>query len=378
MDYPFNNAFNGCTVLVTGHTGFKGSWLSLWLQELGARVIGYSLPPPTTPSNFEVAHVGENMEHVIGDIRDFARLQEVLLKHQPDVVFHLAAQPIVLHSFEFPKETFDVNVGGTVNVLEAIRHCPSVKAAVMVTSDKCYLNQEWLWGYRESDTLGGHDPYSASKGMAEQAISAYQHSFFSKANSPAVASVRAGNVIGGGDFADQRIVPDCMKALMANTPIHVRNPYSVRPWLNVLDPLSGYLWLAVKLLNEGSEYAEAWNFGPLEQEAITVQTLVEKALSLWGRGDWIQTEKGSPSKREMNLLRLNWDKAANKLGWKPTYNWIDALQQTVDWFKSYEIHIKGIEDVDMRAVCLQHIHDYHLHAAHQQVSWANVNHMSST
>lgn len=366
---PFSSIFDGLTVLVTGHTGFKGSWLSLWLQELGANVIGYSLPPPTQPSNFVASRIEEKMHHIIGDIRDLNKLQETLLKYQPEVVFHLAAQPIVLHSFDDPKETFDVNVGGTVNMLEAIRHCPSVKAVLMITSDKCYENQEWLWGYRENDSLGGSDPYSASKCMAEYAINSYRRSFFSKEDSPAIASVRAGNVIGGGDFSDQRIVPDCMKALMKREPIMVRNPKSVRPWLNVLDPLSGYLWLAANLLKKGQKYAEAWNFGPLEQQAITVQALVEKAIELWGHGDWIQNGP-PPCKPEMNLLRLNWDKAANYLSWRPTYNWKEALGQTVDWFKAFESYYRQPQAVDMREVGISHIEEYVNAATKQQVQWA--------
>jgi CDP-glucose 4,6-dehydratase len=354
----FEGIFDGIHVLVTGHTGFKGSWLTLWLQELGAHVIGYSLPPPTHPSNFDISHISEGMTSLIGDIRDYNKLKETFNKYQPLLVFHLAAQPIVLHAFESPKETFDCNAGGTINVLEAARGCPSVKALVMITSDKCYENQEWIWGYRENDNLGGYDPYSASKSMAEHAIASYRKSFFIQGNhTPAVASARAGNVIGGGDFSDFRIVPDCMKALMERTPVRVRNPQSVRPWLNVLDPLSGYLWLAAKLLLDGKKFADAWNFGPLEQEAVTVLALVEKAIALWGDGDWINT--GSPdAKPEMGMLRLNWDKAANNLKWRPTYNWIEALEQTVDWFQAFDRYRRTPQTVDMREICVQHIQLY--------------------
>lgn len=356
--------FEGINVLVTGHTGFKGSWLSLWLCELGAHVIGYSLPPPTTPSNFEAIGLQEKITHIIGDIRDNEHLQSVIKQHQPSVIFHLAAQPLVLRSYEDPKETFDVNVGGTVNVLEAARHCPAVKAVVIVTTDKCYENREWIWGYRENDTLGGNDPYSASKAMAELSTTSYRRSF-----STVVASARAGNVIGGGDFSDFRLVPDSMKALMDHQPVKVRNAHSVRPWLHVLDPLSGYLWLAALLLEKGSQYAEAWNFGPLEQEAVTTKALVEKAIELWGDGDWVDGSDPH-AKPEMGMLRLNWDKAANRLKWRPTYNWEQALEQTVSWFKEYDRYRHNPKTVDMRQVCIDHIRDYTAQAEKQGIAWA--------
>jgi CDP-glucose 4,6-dehydratase len=364
----FKGIFKGLTVLVTGHTGFKGSWLSLWLQELGAHVIGFSLPAPTNPSHFFAAKIGEGLVDIQGDVRDFQAVQKAISTYNPAVIFHLAAQPLVLHSFEFPKETFDINVGGTINILEAARHCQSVKAMVMVTSDKCYENKEWLWGYRENDALGGFDPYSASKSMAEQAISSYRSSLFEKnRHQAAIASVRAGNVIGGGDFSSFRIVPDCMQALMMRQPVKVRNPKSVRPWLNVLDPLSGYLWLAARLLDEGKNFAEAWNFGPLEQKGIDVQMLVEKAIELWGDGDWVHTGDQN-AKPEMGLLRLNWDKAAHQLQWRPTYSWVEALKQTVDWFKAFEL-FSGLPN-NLREVSKEHIHKYTAYAAKQNISWA--------
>ncbi|MEZ4515518.1 MAG: CDP-glucose 4,6-dehydratase [Chloroflexota bacterium] len=267
----FANAYDGLTVLVTGHTGFKGSWLVTWLLNLGATVVGYSLPdPPTEPSNFIVSNLSEKVIDVRGDIRDFETLQATVAQYRPTLIFHMAAQPIVLRSVELPKLTIDTNAGGTVNILEAIRTTDSVRALVSITTDKVYENQEWIWGYRESDQLGGHDPYSASKAMAELAIAAYRSTYFPPEDyaehGVAIASVRAGNVIGGGDFADFRLVPDCMKALMDGRPIGVRNPLSVRPWQHVLEPLSGYLWLGIKLLQDGPAFAEAWNFGPLEQK----------------------------------------------------------------------------------------------------------------
>lgn len=334
MQDIFRKAFEGRTVLVTGHTGFKGSWLSLWLHALGARVVGYSLAPPTEPNHFTLCKLAEKMVHIEGDIRNKAHLLTVFEEHQPEIVFHLAAQALVLRSFQNPQETFETNALGTVNVLEAIHLTPTVKAAVMVTSDKCYENHEWLWGYRENDTLGGKDPYSASKAMAELAIRSYQESFF-KQSSTAIASVRAGNVIGGGDFSEFRLVPDAMKALMKETPIVVRNPFSVRPWIHVLEPLKGYLQVAAKLLTQGSAFSGAWNFGPQESQGIPVQKIIELAIELWGKGSWTAPAMHTPPPPEMGLLRLNWDKAAHLLDWRPDYTWEEAMQATVHWFKDY-------------------------------------------
>lgn len=367
MHKPFHGIFEGLTVLVTGHTGFKGSWLSLWLRELGAHVVGYSLEPPTSPSNFACTGLQNEITHIIGDIRDFDALKRMMDTHQPAVVFHLAAQSLVLHSYDNPKETFDVNAGGTVNVLEAARTCPSIKAMVMVTTDKCYENNEWLWGYRENDRLGGKDPYSASKSMAELAVASYNTSFFKEAG-PCVASARAGNVIGGGDFSAMRILPDCMKALMRNEPVKVRNPHSVRPWLNVLDPLSGYLWLAACMLENGKQFAGAWNFGPQENEGIPVSALVKKSLELWGKGDWI--EVGVPAKAEMGTLRLNWDKAANLLKWRPAYNWEEAVAETVDWFRAFDACQHSEHQAAMREVGVAHIRQYTDRAQKLELPWA--------
>jgi CDP-glucose 4,6-dehydratase len=366
----FNQTYAGITALVTGHTGFKGSWLSLWLRALGANVIGYSLPPATQPNNFSLTHLDSKITSVEGDIRDFAKLQETIDTHKPEIIFHLAAQPIVLTSFENPKETFDVNSGGTVNILEAAKNAPFVKAVVMITSDKCYDNQEWIWGYRETDKLGGHDPYSASKAMAELAINSYRHSFFK--NGAAIASARAGNVIGGGDFSFFRLVPDSMKALMQNQPIVVRNPSSVRPWLHVLEPLSGYLWLGSKLLTEGHAFAEAWNFGPRESQGITVQSMVEKAIECWGQGDWIDASNPL-AKGEMGLLRLNCDKSAHRLGWTAAYNWDEAVAETVYWFKAQQSQTKAMDQV-----CLEQIDRYTEHACKQQLSWAQQHTLQPT
>lgn len=368
MRNNFFGTFDGKTVLVTGHTGFKGSWLTLWLKELGARVIGYSLPASTTPNNFTVSKASEDIVSIHADVREYNTLKNVLIHFQPEIIFHLAAQPIVLHSYAFPKDTFDVNTGGTINLLEAARNCPSVKAMIMITSDKCYENREWMWGYRENDILGGSDPYSASKSMAEMAIASYRASFANTLSFPAIASARAGNVFGGGDFSELRILPDCMRALMNREPVRIRNPNSTRPWLHVLDALSGYLHLAAELYNEGSPFASAWNFGPLEPQAVNVQTLVEKAINLWGEGDWLDVS--TPGiKQEMGQLRLNWDKAANILGWRPTYTWTEALKQTIDWFKCYDINRKNASSNNMHEVCTQHLYAYVNQAEKLQHPW---------
>jgi len=365
---PFDGAYTGLPVLVTGHTGFKGSWLVTWLLELGATVIGYSQPePPTRPSNFAVSRLAERITDVRGDIRDYDALRETIAAHRPGLIFHLAAQPIVLRSVELPKLTIDTNAGGTVNVLEAIRTTESVRALVSITTDKVYENQEWLWGYRETDQLGGHDPYSASKAMAELAIAAYRSTYFPpdeyERHGVAIASTRAGNVIGGGDFADYRLVPDCMKALMDGRPIGVRNPLSVRPWQHVLEPLSGYLWLGVRLLRDGPAFGEPWNFGPLEQKGVPARDLAEKLVELWGSGSWVHTRPGY-AEVETGQLRLSWDKAAHRLNWRPVYTWIDALTEITDWFKGYQ------RGDDMGEVTRRHIARYTERARELGLDWA--------
>ncbi|NGX43824.1 MAG: CDP-glucose 4,6-dehydratase [Chlamydiae bacterium] len=356
MQKELKETFYGKTVLVTGHTGFKGTWLTIWLQELGAKVIGYSLEPPTTPSIFEITETAETMNHIIGDVRDLKKLSQTIQEHKPEVIFHLAAQPIVLHSFDQPQETFSVNVGGTVNLLEASRNNDFIKAIVIITTDKVYENREWVWGYRENDVLGGNDPYSASKAMAEMAADSYRKSFFT--GSTAIATARAGNVIGGGDFSDFRLIPDAMKALMNRKPVEVRNPNSIRPWMHVLDPLRGYLTLASCLVQDGQMFAEAWNFGPLEHEAISAQRMVEKSIELWGDGDWLDVSS-LDANAETNLLRLNWDKAANRLDWHPVYNWEIAIAETIDWFKEFENYSQNPKNAGyMREVCVSHVNKY--------------------
>lgn len=374
--HEFGSQFKGMTIFVTGHTGFKGSWLTIWLRELGAHVVGYSLEPPTQPSHFSLTNLDQKITHIIGDVRDYAKLSAAIQESQPQLIFHLAAQPLVLRSFHEPRETMDINVGGSVNLLEAVRHTPSVRAVVMITSDKCYENQEWIWGYRESDLLGGHDPYSASKSMAELAISSYRRSFFTPTtdtSAPAVASVRAGNVIGGGDFSDFRLVPDCMKALLDGKSILVRNPDSVRPWLHVLEPLSGYLWLSHCLLKHGQSFAEAWNFGPAEQQGVTTLSLVKKAIEAWGSGEWntpsVQPKSGVAYK-EMGLLRLSCEKAAHRLHWQPSFRWDQAVEDTVRWFKAYQAHQTKPTSTNMYEVAVKHIQNYVQQAKKQKIKWA--------
>ncbi|MCP4687574.1 MAG: CDP-glucose 4,6-dehydratase [Desulfobacterales bacterium] len=381
MDNNFHGVFKGIPVLVTGHTGFKGSWLSIWLKELGAEVIGYSLEPPSAPSNFGVSRLADRLIDIRGDVRDLPALQEAVEKHQPKVIFHLAAQAIVRESYADPKSTFDTNVGGTVNILEAIRRTNSVRAAVLITTDKCYENKEWLYGYREVDRLGGRDPYSASKAGAELAISAYRRSFFPRdaheKHGVAAASTRAGNVIGGGDWGADRILTDGVRALMENRTIQVRSPGSVRPWQFVLEPLSGYLWLAARLLTRGCEFAEAWNFGPAERRAVSVREVVEMLVKLWGSGAW-KDVGGQSAPHEAGLLRLSWEKAANRLGWKPVYKWPEALSETVDWFKTHHSHHSDDSDdsddsdADMYGVCVRQIERYTSRAREEGLAWAKI------
>jgi CDP-glucose 4,6-dehydratase len=370
MKETFGSTFDGLTVLVTGHTGFKGSWLSIWLRELGARVIGYSLEPPTVPSNFALSGLDDRVIDVRRDVRDLQHLEQTIVQHQPRVVFHLAAQPLVLPSYREPKETFDVNVGGTVNVLEAVRTTRAVKAVVCVTTDKVYRNREWLWGYRENDELGGHDPYSTSKAMAELAIASYRQSFFPVDNyaehGVAVASARAGNVIGGGDWGAHRLVPDCVRALMEGQPIHLRNPGYVRPWQILLEPLSGYLWLAAKLLGkDGNRFAEAWNFGPEEHRGVTTEELVNEVIALWGSGSY--TTGTTQTEVETALLRLNWDKAAHRLDWHSVYTWREALSETIDWYRQYA---ESAANGDMYDVCVAQIQRYADRASELGLAWA--------
>lgn len=327
---PFGGAFSGRRVLVTGHTGFKGSWLSLWLSLLGADVVGYALPPDTECGIFSLCGLGGRIADLCGDIRDNARLEGVFQAFRPEIVFHLAAQPAVLESYHAPVETFETNLMGTVNVLENIRQTGSVRAGVIVTSDKCYENREHVRGYREEDALGGYDPYSASKGCAELAASAYRRSY-----SLPVATARAGNVVGGGDWTPDRIVPDCIRALRRGEPVGVRNPDAVRPWQFVLEPLYGYLLLAAKLLRDPEKFAGAWNFGPAPESVVPVKELVGQVIELWGGGTW-QDRSDPDAAHEAGLLYLDSKKAETSLGWRQRLSLRESLEWTVDWYRHFE------------------------------------------
>lgn len=321
-------SWQGRRVLVTGHTGFKGGWLSLWLKSLGAEVTGFALSPPTDPSFFNQVRLNELIRHVTGDVRDLGALEAAIQAAEPQIVFHLAAQPLVRESYARPVETYATNVMGTVHLLDACRRASSVEAVVCVTSDKCYENHEWPWAYRESDAMGGHDPYSSSKGAAELVVAAYRRSFFQ--SGCRIASVRAGNVIGGGDWAEDRLVPDILRALLAGTPPMIRSPDSVRPWQHVLDALSGYLLVAERLLEGRDECATAWNFGPSDQDNKPVRWIVEQLLAEWGADGWQRPDAGEQP-HEAAQLRLDSSRARAELGWKPALTLDDAVRLTAKW-----------------------------------------------
>jgi len=357
-------------VLVTGHTGFKGSWLSVWLRELGANVIGYALDPPTNPSNFSACKLHTLVTHYHGDVRDLGHLLEVFAKHKPEIVFHLAAQPLVRLSYHEPKNTFDTNVGGTVNVLEAVRLNPFVKVSVIVTSDKCYENREWVWGYRENDPLGSDDPYSASKACAELVFSAYRKSFFDGKTATrklGVASVRAGNVIGGGDWADHRLIPDCVRALVKNEPVGIRSPRASRPWQHVLEPLGGYLLLGALLWENPETYGGSWNFGPSEASHRHVGEIVSRFIRLWGSGEWRDLSDADNRLHEATTLRLCCDKADTYLKWQPVLTLDDCLRMTARWYKTY--YAGGQGERGMYPLCRGQIRSYMRGAKKSNVLW---------
>jgi CDP-glucose 4,6-dehydratase len=338
MSDLFQGFYRERPVLVTGHTGFKGAWLCAWLRTLGSVVIGYALDPPTVPSLFEACCLKQRMISILGDIRDLKRLRGVFETYRPEIVFHLAAQALVTDSFRRPVETFETNVIGTVNLLETCRESSSVRVVVNVTSDKCYENQEWPWGYREIDRLGGHDPYSASKACAEFVTHAYQRSFFRTEDygkhGKGMASVRAGNVIGGGDWAENRLIPDCLRGLIDNKSILLRNPESIRPWQHVLEPLHGYLLLARRLFLDGTAFSGAWNFGPDSEGAKPVRWVVERLLELWGsRKTW--THDPYTSTGETHVLKLDSSKARSRLGWHTQWTLPEALLKTTQWYTAY-------------------------------------------
>jgi CDP-glucose 4,6-dehydratase len=343
--------WKGKRVFLTGHTGFKGGWISLWLQSMGAIIKGYALVPSTEPSLFVEANVAKGMESEIGDIRDLETLKKSMLEFNPDVLIHMAAQPLVRLSYLEPVETFSSNVMGTVNVLEAARSCSNLKAIVSVTTDKCYENKEWNWGYRENEPMGGHDPYSSSKGCAELVTAAYRSSFFQTDDTAFVASARAGNVIGGGDWAEDRLIPDILSAFEKAEPVIIRNPLSTRPWQHVLEPLSGYLVLAQQLYEEGNDFAEAWNFGPKDEDCKPVNWILDKMVDEWGQGaHWELDKKNNPY--EAGYLKLDCSKAASRLKWHSKWRLEDSLKSIVNW------HQEWLKGENMNERCLQEIADY--------------------
>ncbi len=349
--------WNGKKVMVTGHTGFKGSWLSLWLQQLGAYVIGYSLPPPTCPNLFNIAQVenSDAMISVTGDVRDLDHLKSFVAEQEPEIVIHLAGQSLVRYSYENPIETYSTNVMGTVNILEAVRHSEDVRVVLVATSDKCYRNREWVWGYREHEPMGGYDPYSSSKSCAELVTEAYRESYWSKAENLrrpiAVASVRAGNVVGGGDWSRDRLVPDVLNAFMAYRPARIRHPTAVRSWQHVLEPLSGYLTLAEQLWEDGAMFAEAWNFGPDENDAKPVSWIVDNLATLWGASACWEVDMRSHT-HEAGYLKLDSSKARTRLGWSPKLPLAVALEWIIEWYRCYQ------KEGDLRSITLTQILKY--------------------
>ncbi len=342
-------------VFITGHTGFKGSWLCLWLQQLGAEVTGYAMLPPTNPSLFEVARVKEGMVSIIGDIRDEIMLDKAMQEAAPDIVIHMAAQPLVRRSYIDPVETYSTNVIGTVHLFEAVRKTSSVRAVVNVTSDKCYKNKEWVWGYRENEEMGGYDPYSSSKGCAELVTSAYRNSFFNPAeyieHHVSLASARAGNVIGGGDWAKDRLIPDILASISNRSPVVIRSPQAIRPWQHVLEPLNGYLQLAQKLYEGEGSFAESWNFGPNEEDSRSVQWIVEQFIQYWGSGASWRLDDAAHV-HESNYLKLDCSKSKVQLDWHPRFSLAYTLKMIVIWHHAY------LKQEDMRKISLEQINEF--------------------
>jgi len=347
--------WKGKKVFLSGHTGFKGSWLSLWLQHLGAEVTGYALQPPTDPSLFEIARVKDGMRSIIGDIRDLSKLQQAMQSATPDIVVHMAAQPLVRLSYECPVDTYATNVMGTVHLLESVRNTATVRAVVNITTDKCYENKEWVWAYRENEPMGGYDPYSNSKGCSELVSSAYRSSFFNKdayeKHGVALATVRAGNVIGGGDWAKDRLIPDIIAAFESGKPVLIRNPHATRPWQHVLEPLGGYLTLAEYLYNDGPDYAEPWNFGPYDEDAKPVSWIVEAMAHHWGKGATWEIEEGEHL-HEATYLKLDISKARARLNWHPALRLDEALERIIGWSQA------RAQGSDMQEYTLEQIKDY--------------------
>jgi len=344
-----SNFWQGKRVYLTGHTGFKGSWLSLWLSAMGAIVKGYALNPPTSPSLFDEAHIADKIDSEIGDIRDLSQLRSSMVEFNPDIVIHMAAQPLVRLSYKEPLETYEINVMGTAKVLESARSCANLKSIVSVTTDKCYENKEWIWGYREDEPMGGYDPYSSSKGCAELVSSAYRRSFMQE-QGVGLATARAGNVIGGGDWADDRLIPDILRAFEKNKPVVIRNLSSTRPWQHVLEPLSGYLVLAQALYENPTSYAEGWNFGPHDEDAKPVDWILNHLVASWPGASWQLDHDAHP--HEAGYLKLAVSKAKARLNWRPTWHLEQTLEKIVKW------HLAWLNQEDMQALCLQEINDY--------------------
>ena len=368
----FENVYRDKVVLVTGHTGFKVAWLCIWLSRLGARVVGYSLEPPTVPSVFEASGLVDHLTDIRGDIRDTDRVTKVIRETRPDFLFHLAAAPLLLESYENPLETFDVNVMGTLSVLEAVRRSDHSCCIVAVSTDKCYANREWEYGYRENDPLGGHDPYSASKAAMEIALASFRGSFFASSHASnqgvRLASARAGNVIGGGDWAANRIVPDAVRALQSKRALIVRSPDAIRPWQHVLEPLSGYLALGAALSQDiGEAFASGWNFGPDTSRMFTVANLVDTLISAWGSGSWV-TNSSPNGHHEARMLRLSVDKASLQLGWRPVWSFEETVTRTVNWYSSY---LTAPEDQTATCnLCMADISAYEAAACKKDIAWA--------
>jgi CDP-glucose 4,6-dehydratase len=370
MQNRLSSFYAGRTVLVTGDTGFKGTWLCAWLGYLGADVVGFALDPPSRPSNFEASRLARRMRHVRGDVREPEEVARCMHETRPEVVFHLAAQPLVRLSYEVPADTFDVNVMGTVNVLNAARSCDSVVSAVSITSDKCYKNQNWAWGYRENDELGGYDPYSASKACSELVIRCFSDPRFQRVAGSnrwvPIASARAGNVIGGGDWAQDRIIPDIVRAIANDEDVVVRSPNATRPWQHVLEPLSGYLWLGAKLAEDPESYGGGWNFGPRDEDIWTVKDMVEELLRQWAPPHTSLRIQEDASGAESKLLRLDCTKAREHLGWQAVWTVREALQAIAAWYQRYYRDPDG----DMYPMLIEQIEAFTSRASEQGLAWA--------
>ena len=355
MKKLYNGLFQNKKVLITGHTGFKGSWLSLLLHQLGAEVFGYALEPPTNPSLYNEAQLDDFITSTIGDIRDFQKLKASIDYIRPEIIIHMAAQPLVRASYKDPIETYSTNVMGTVNLFEAIRQTRGVKVVINVTTDKCYENREWHWGYRENEPMGGYDPYSNSKGCSELVTSSFRNSFFNpkeyEKHGVALASARAGNVIGGGDWAEDRLIPDFIRAITNGQTLLIRSPYAIRPWQHVLEPLNGYLTLAAKLYEEGSRFAEAWNFGPDDSDAQNVEWITNRICEYWGDKASYHIDT-NPQPHEANYLKLDCSKAKAELNWQPKWNIDKALQSIVEWNKAW------LTGDNAKQICFNQINDY--------------------